>query len=153
MRTITFVAIIVSALAASWSRAQEGPAAAGQATGYAWADACKTCHQPIYDAWARTKHAKSLDRLSANEQQQECVGCHVTGPKVPIRQGAKTLNAGVQCESCHGAAAAHAADPSVRAGLAKKPVSEVCERCHNEKSPRFKGFYYAAMAAIVHTTR
>jgi hypothetical protein len=98
---------------------QAAPSA--QASGYAWADACKSCHQQIYDAWVRTKHARALERLSSGEQEKDCVGCHVTGPHSRVLDGRKVLNAGVQCEECHGPAAAHAADPNVRTGLIRSP--------------------------------
>ncbi len=48
------------------------------APGYAWADACQKCHQPVYDAWSHTKHASALDRLTGSEQEQPC-GPHFKG--------------------------------------------------------------------------
>ena len=97
-----------------------------------------------------TKHASALNRLSGAEQETACLGCHVTGAKTLVRDGAKVLNRGVQCESCHGPAAAHVADPAVPAGLTRVPASEVCEQCHSDKSPRFKGFFYSAMVGLSH---
>ena len=140
-------AIVVGCVIYVAPSAQEPPAAA---PGYAWAGACKTCHEPIYKAWEKTKHATALQRLSAEDQQKECIGCHVTGPKKPLMEGTKVVNAGIQCEGCHGPAAAHAADPNVRTGLVKKPQTEKCEECHSPKSPKFKGFWYGAMAGLVH---
>ena len=32
---------------------------------YVWAAACKDCHSAQYSAWATTKHAHALARLSA----------------------------------------------------------------------------------------
>jgi hypothetical protein len=122
-----------------------------QAPGYAWADSCKTCHGAIYEAWAKTKHATALDRLSGSEQEKECIGCHVTGPKARVTDTSKkVLNKGIQCESCHGPAAAHVADPKVKTGLTKTPPSSTCEQCHNDKGPHFKGFWYDAMKTLVH---
>ncbi|HSC28670.1 MAG TPA: multiheme c-type cytochrome [Vicinamibacterales bacterium] len=121
-----------------------------QADGYVWDEACRKCHQDIYKAWAATKHARALDRLSASEREQECVGCHLTGPKTPVRTGSRIVNAGIQCESCHGPGAAHAADPTVTKGLSRKPPEKVCTDCHNERSPHFRGFFYSAMSGFSH---
>jgi hypothetical protein len=130
----------------------QGPAAP-QSPGYAWADSCRNCHQAIYDAWAKTKHATALSRLSSGEQEQACVGCHVTGTKTRVMDGGKVLNRGVQCEACHGAGAAHAADPTVKTGLVKVPAESLCEECHSSKSPKFKGFFYSGMAPLSHKVK
>src|SRR6516162_6881291 len=121
MSITTWVAASVLAIAGvtAVSAAQE-PAGA-QAPDYAWADSCQTCHRAIYDSWAKTKHANALDRLSNAEQEKECVGCHVTGAKARVTEGRKVLNKGVQCEACHGGAAAHVANPAVKTGLVKVP--------------------------------
>src|SRR5262249_46835247 len=123
-----------------------------QPPGYAWADSCRSCHQAIYDAWAKTKHATALDRLSGGEQEKECIGCHVTGPRNRVLDGRKVLNRGVQCEACHGAGAAHAADPTSRTGLVKVPPESRCQQCHNDRGPHFRGFWYDAMKSFSHKT-
>jgi hypothetical protein len=147
----TLVSSIVVALAASAPLLPAQDPAPAQAPGYAWADSCKTCHTAIYDAWAKTKHASALDRLSPANQEKECIGCHVTGPKTRVNDGnKKVVNRGVQCESCHGPAAAHVADPAVKTGLVKTPPASTCEECHNDKGPHFKGFWYDAMKTLVH---
>jgi predicted CXXCH cytochrome family protein len=120
---------------------------------YAWAPSCKSCHEAIYKAWESTKHARALDRLSSSEQEQPCAGCHLTGSKTKITVDGKTVNGGVQCEGCHGAAAAHAADPNVRTGLVKMPPEEVCTACHNAASPKFKGFFYTGMLVFSHKVK
>lgn len=127
--------------------AQSGPETA---PGYAWADSCQKCHQAEYDSWAKTKHATALERLSSSEQEKECVGCHVTGAKTKVLDGGKVVNKGVQCEACHGAGAAHIADPKAKTAIVAKPQSAKCEECHSTKSPRFKGFLYEAMRGLVH---
>lgn len=153
-RLIASTVLVCGALALSAGvRAQApaptpAPATAGE--GYSWAPSCKSCHEAIYKAWAVTKHARALDRLNSSEQEQVCAGCHLTGSKTKIIVDGKTVNAGVQCESCHGAAAAHAADPAVRTGLVKTPPEPVCTACHNATSPKFKGFFYTGMLAFVH---
>lgn len=150
MATRTLASAITLVLAVGGATALTRAAQVPQASDYAWADSCRTCHEAVYDAWAKTKHAAALGRLSAVEQATVCVGCHLTGPRTPVLDGTKVLNAGVQCEACHGAAKAHLADPSVKAGLTRVPPAEVCETCHSDKSPRFKGFVYAAMAGLSH---
>ena len=150
MHPRTLGATITLILAALGAMALAPGAQAPRTADYAWAESCRTCHGAVYEAWAKTKHAAALTRLSAAERETECVGCHLTGPRTPVLDGTTVLNRGVQCEACHGAAKAHVTDPSVRAGLTRVPASELCETCHSEKSPRFKGFFYSGMAALSH---
>lgn len=152
MLTKLVASVIVLGLGAftTGTLVQEGGTAA---PGYGWAEACKTCHEPIYEAWSHTKHASALNRLSVADQAKECIGCHVTGPKARVMSDTKVLNAGVQCEACHGAAAVHAADPRVKTGLVRKPAAAACEECHSSKSPHFKGLFYDSMAALSHKVR
>jgi hypothetical protein len=133
---------------------QDAPAVAAPKpaapAGYAWANACKDCHQDIYTSWVSTKHAKALNRLNNEEQQQDCIGCHATATKGLIEENGKAVNAGVQCESCHGPAAAHAADPKTRLG---KVEESRCVACHCDKSPHFRGFYFKGMAELSHPVK
>jgi hypothetical protein len=154
IKTLASATLLATVVFTTFVRAQTA-AAPAQAAGYAWAERCKDCHLEIYDAWAKTKHATALDRLSNGDQEKECLGCHVTGPKNRVTDTGtkKVLNRGVQCEACHGGAAAHAADPTVRTGLIKVTASATCEQCHNEKSPKFRGFWYDAMKSLVHKTK
>ena len=79
------------------------------------------------------------------------MSCHVTGPKQILD---KDVNAGVQCEECHGAGKAHIA--AAAAGEAKpghiirRPSEEMCVECHSGKSPHFKFFSYPALAPLIH---
>jgi hypothetical protein len=136
-------------------RAQQG--AGSDVTSYAWDGACKDCHTDVYESWAKTKHATALNRLTVSERQQECVGCHVTGADRVIEIDGTAANSNVQCESCHGPGRVHI--ESTKAGgpgtgnIVQKPASTVCERCHNKKSPHFKGFFYDAMLGFVHRTK
>ena len=146
------IIVAVAAVAFTSGAAQSPPApqAGAQADRYAWADACKSCHADIYDSWSKTKHSRTIDRLSSSEQQQDCVVCHTTGGMGKLEVDGKFVNKNVQCEACHGGAAAHAADPTNKTGLTKTPPARVCEACHNEKSPRFRGFVYQGMVKLVH---
>jgi hypothetical protein len=140
-------ALAVGVFMAIDTGAQSGPAST---SGYAWASSCAKCHETEYTSWEKTKHAAALERLSSAEQEKDCIGCHVTGPKGKVVENGRFVNKGVQCEACHGAAAAHVADPTVKTGLVAKPPSSTCETCHNDKGPHFKGFWYDAMKGLVH---
>lgn len=132
--------------------AQTGPAPAS-APSYAWAASCEKCHPAEYDSWAKTKHATAFERLSSSDQEKECIGCHVTGTKAKVVENGKIVNKGIQCEECHGAAAAHVADPTVKTGLVVKTPASKCQECHSDKGPHFKGFWYDAMKGLVHKTK
>lgn len=126
------------------------------AEGYVWAGECKACHEDVHDSWSKTKHARTLDRLSSDERKadSQCVGCHVTGPKTPIEGEGRILNTGVQCESCHGPGKAHVeaakAGNAAAARMVKSPPQRLCETCHNDKSPHYRGFFFAALKGLVH---
>jgi hypothetical protein len=158
MRSFLSCIAACSAAALVWpvSAASRAPSVSPQTTAaaeYAWAPSCRKCHEDIYQAWSETKHARALTRLSDLDQQRDCLGCHVTGGKRKVEKDGKTVNAGVQCESCHGAAAAHVADPSVKTGLARKPGPDSCTVCHNDRSPSFRGFFYDAMWPLSHRVK
>jgi hypothetical protein len=133
------------------------PAAPADTSGYVWDLACKECHSEVYDAWAKTKHKTALNRLSAAEQDQPCGACHLTGSVKPVSVDGKIVNAGVQCESCHGPGKDHV--DSAKAGaatptkLGTKPAESLCVQCHNDKSPHFHGFFFAAMKGFVHKAK
>ena len=114
------------------------PLPPGQA--YAGADACRGCHPVIYDRWRATPHAFALDTLEDKGAawDPECVVCHAVGlgRSSGFRGRAETPHlAGVQCESCHGPAAAHAAG---RASMPHGVSPDRCRGCHTEvHSPGF----------------
>jgi hypothetical protein len=132
------------------------PAAPKPEGPFAGAAACKPCHAAIYDKWSKTGHQRAFDRLGVDDRlKPDCLACHVTGPAdIVAAELAKPSYPGVQCEYCHSAARAHAeqaaASPPATKGLTLKPGEAVCLRCHNSKSPHFRGFYFAAMVGMVH---
>lgn len=134
--------------------AQPAAAPVPGAEGFAWAAACKPCHGAIYEAWHETKHARTIARLSAEEKQTACVGCHVTGPKAAVMAGDAHVNANVQCESCHGAGKAHieaaTTGTAKPGGVVRSPGQALCESCHNDKSPHYRGFFFSALKGLVH---
>jgi nitrate/TMAO reductase-like tetraheme cytochrome c subunit len=144
-------------LAAAASIALAAPAAADDSP-YVGAAACKSCHEPTHTAWAKTKHANAIMRLSAAERGDRCIRCHVTGTAEQIAaEGSKPSHPGVQCESCHGPGRAHVdaanAGDATTARMLKTPDEKSCLVCHNDESPHFKGFFYKAMAPMVHRVK
>ena len=155
---LAWLVALVLVLGAGTVVAQEAqpPAPPKPDSPYAGAAACKPCHDAIYENWSKSGHQRSFDRLMAADRlKPDCLGCHVTGPAdVVASQLDKPSNPGVQCESCHGPARTHAeqaaASPPATNGLTLKPGEAVCVRCHNSKSPHFRGFYFSAMVGMVH---
>lgn len=111
---------------------------------------------------AEQKQAKKLDPNKDYTKDPECVGCHTTGHGKPggFKDIESTPNlAGIQCEACHGAGdnylkpelmslknKEYKRRDLIAAGLLQ-PDAKVCEACHNQKSPFFKGFDYQARKA------
>jgi Cytochrome c554 and c-prime len=119
---------------------------------------CKMCHKgekkgKVFEKWAAGPHAGAFETLKkgGNETKAECLECHVTafnkgGYKVGDANAAKFE--GVQCEVCHGPGSAYKKmsvmkdhQKSIDNGMIV-PTEEACKKCHNKKSPDFKGFNY-----------
>jgi hypothetical protein len=105
------------------------------------AEACRDCHESIYQQWSGTRHAHAWETLTglSREFDRDCTPCHSVGF---YKQGGFENTAttphltGVQCESCHGNGAAHVADPDVKTGMVD--ARSLCRDCHNEdQSPDF----------------
>jgi nitrate/TMAO reductase-like tetraheme cytochrome c subunit len=159
-RTLTMAAILGALALAGASLAQEpAPAAQTQASPYLGADSCRECHGAYYTAWSDTKHATTLNHLSAADREGgQCIRCHATGsPEMFATEGAKPSLPGVQCEACHGpgrphveAAKAGATKPRL---VTKAPAEKICIQCHNSGSPHYRPFFYAAMTGLVHRVK
>jgi uncharacterized paraquat-inducible protein A len=138
-----------------------------EAADYVGVQKCKMCHSSKalggvqYKVWEKSRHAEALETLkqAGESNNPKCLKCHTTGYGEPAAAGADLAN--VQCEACHGPgskyrsmkimnkkafkanrAAAH--QKALDAGLVMPPTEEVCRKCHNEESPKFKGFDFAA---------
>jgi DmsE family decaheme c-type cytochrome len=86
--------------------------AAQPAAAVAGSQACRECHEDLYARYERNVHAGAA-----------------AAQRLPERPG---------CEACHGAAAAHAADPSNTTGLVAfaaenaAAANAACDACHGE---------------------
>jgi hypothetical protein len=119
---------------------------------------CRMCHKGekkgnVFEKWVKGPHANAFQKLKAKgeEKNPKCLACHVTG----FNQDGYKLGAdnaakfeGVQCESCHGPGSDYK-KLSIMKDKAKAmengllAVNEAtCTKCHNKKSPDFKGFNY-----------
>jgi hypothetical protein len=110
---------------------------------YAGAQACAACHAEAHKAWSASPHAAAMKTLARSRQQDNpaCVGCHSTGRQQGgfVSMKKTPQFAGVQCESCHGPSAGHAANPSAPAGLPLDEARFGCYDCHDKtQSPRFE---------------
>ncbi len=135
---------------------------------YIGAKKCKMCHKgekkgTVFEKWEAGPHAKAFESLkkSGDDKKAECLECHTTafnagGYKVGDADAANFE--GVQCESCHGPGSAYKAigimkdrQKAIENGMII-PNEETCKKCHNKKSPTFKGFdFKEAWGKINHT--
>lgn len=117
---------------------------------------CKMCHKgakkgEVFEKWEKGPHAKAFETLKTKgeEKNPKCLECHVTGFNAggyKVGDANASKFEGVQCESCHGAGAKYKSlstmkdkKKAMEKGLIE-PTEEVCKKCHNKKSPDFKGF-------------
>jgi hypothetical protein len=106
---------------------------------YVGTEVCQRCHQPEYDQWKTTGHAKAWQTLvdAKKEATPECIKCHVVGYKqaggFQTGDDAPKL-ANVQCEMCHGMGTTHEAMPA----SPQKITEATCIGCHTpSNSPPF----------------
>ncbi|HEX5132796.1 MAG TPA: multiheme c-type cytochrome [Candidatus Krumholzibacteria bacterium] len=103
--------------------------------------ACRECHEDIHDQWLESKHAHAWETLVQRGRQldRDCTPCHTTGfyKQGGFENSVTTAHlTNVQCESCHGNGAAHAADPDQKTGVDARAI---CVDCHTaEQSPEFE---------------
>lgn len=108
---------------------------AGQSP-YAGALACQSCHAEQHKIWDASRHAHAYDKLRRVNKafDPSCIVCHTVGFNKPggfIDDDATANLANVQCESCHGAARAHAESGGAKpVGNAGWPRERMCAQCH-----------------------
>jgi hypothetical protein len=125
------------------------------AAGFIGSASCRACHQAAYDQWKVSPHAKAFEALPASDQKNaQCLQCHARD----VNQGGE---AGVSCETCHGAGQYYWPDYVMRdaevargAGLVSAPDPRTCVLCHDGSTPALKPFDpNTAMPAIDHWSK
>jgi hypothetical protein len=112
------------------------------AEAYAGSKACRSCHEPIYQIWSKTRHAKAWATLEfdGHDADPDCAGCHSVGIESTggflIKERTPHLT-NVGCESCHGPGTNHVARPRE---VPMPSIGEAsCQPCHKlNHSPNFK---------------
>lgn len=123
-----------------------------------------------YGKWLAGPHAKALETLKSAESaaiakkmgiadpsaSDKCIKCHVTGHAAPAAAKAEGFDQteGVGCEACHGPGslyksmsvmkALYEGKQNPREVAFEKGSKENCLTCHNQESPTFKPFDFAA---------
>lgn len=111
----------------------------GPAPNYAGSQVCISCHGTVHSTWMLTPHAEAFTNATfaraGGQTNASCVVCHTVGYGLPtgfISAGQTPLLEGVQCESCHGPAANHAANPTDFSVIPRVELAaQVCGGCHN----------------------
>jgi len=121
---------------------------------------CRDCHGPIHAVNEGTAHWRAIEGLVERFQENnpDCVGCHVTGWGMPGgfgQSGAERFDLDrVQCEACHGYGTAHSRDGSML-----QSARASCAACHRPDIPDDCGGarrpfdYDRAWKKIAHLTR
>ncbi len=101
---------------------------------------CAECHQPYFDSWRVTDHARAWNALErvGKLNDPECIRCHVVGfgedGGFHRIETTPTL-ADVQCEACHGKGAEHIKG---NYRMVREVNESICLGCHTEEnSPDF----------------
>jgi len=101
---------------------------------YVGDQSCLSCHQPQYENWKKTGHAKAHQTLAGEKRETDhtCLPCHATG--FGEVSGFSDVLENVQCESCHGPRRGHPEDGEKGPAVTEKQ----CLVCHSPaKSPNF----------------
>lgn len=136
VRLVLFAALVALA----------GPAAAADFVG---PESCRACHAAAFDAWKESPHARAMGSLSGEQQKDgRCLQCHA-------RDAALGGEAGVTCETCHGAGQFYWPAYVMRDGeLARAtglvlPDAKGCLQCHDGSSPSLEPFDPAAKLKVI----
>ena len=111
----------------------------GPAPNYAGSQVCISCHGTVHATWMLTPHAQAFTNATfmraGGQTNASCVVCHTVGYGLPtgfISASQTPQLEGVQCESCHGPAANHAANPTDFSVVPRVELAaQLCGGCHN----------------------
>ena len=117
---------------------------------YAGSRLCIECHGPTVNTVNHTAHAGAFTNelfvALGGQTDASCLPCHTVGYGVPtgfVNYTRTPQLANVQCESCHGPAAWHAANPEDPVTKPRVDISSaVCGGCHNGTAPERVGQYH-----------
>jgi len=142
---------------------------------YIGASKCKMCHNKPnkgeqYKKWSEGPHANAMKSLSTDKAKEiatakgiadpttdaSCLKCHATTGHIDSKLAASIkVTEGVSCESCHGPGSMYKGTSVMKnkeQALAKgmiEPTEELCKTCHNEESPTYVPFDFAARVAEI----
>jgi len=137
---------------------------AGPAPKYAGAQVCVSCHLNICRYETNTPHAGAFSdpafKAAGGQTNSSCLPCHTVGYGLPTGFAFTSKNgfffystnlAGVQCESCHGPAANHAATPDDPTVVPRVELAAtVCGGCHTgSMQPTYEEWNTSGHAAVV----
>ena len=140
-------------------------AAPSEDSQYVGSDTCKTCHEDLYNNWAKTPHWKTTLDKRGGPSHQGCEGCHGPGAdhvagggdktKIFIFEKASAKEVNTRCLTCHvgahpnfersahGHAKVSCTDchsPHAfksEANLLKVSQPQLCYSCHTDVKPAF----------------
>jgi hypothetical protein len=124
----------------------------GQVT-YMGSEKCKKCHEYAHEVWEKSGHSHAYKTLveakwpSNRQYDPECIVCHTVGfgYQTGYVNAERTPNLkNVGCESCHGPASLHVANPNntewqkrinpwkyLPKGKRKEAIDQMCQKCHD----------------------
>jgi len=121
-------------------------ASASGPQGYVGAETCKTCHEKIYDGWAKTPHWQTTLDTKGGPSHQGCEGCHGPGAehvagggdvsKIFTFKNATTKEINARCLTCHAGGPQHM--NAINSEHTRNDVS--CISCHSPHHAKTEEF-------------
>jgi hypothetical protein len=128
-------------------------------------ESCKGCHASAYETWHASAHAKAAENLSPEQRTDiRCAHCHSPEVGRNLQETAvfgkgsgeaAHAEAGVTCETCHGAGQYYTPSYVMRDGeLARgvglvDPGQKSCLVCHTADAPGLNPFEFASKVKLI----